>query len=576
MKIKLKIGMKIALSFGTIIILILFMAVYSGISLSNTRGDLLKINEASDRMELADHIVSQYQVTIGDLRSYVAYGDEGQLSKIDNDFSQVLTLESQLLSLARPEKKQAVQGLIDETTKYKNTIMTEYVPLAKQYNAELVAGDIAKAQDSKIKLIQVAKKVGPQAAVIEQTTNEFSKINIEATHGLIKESIADGSSIMTTSIVISVLVLVIGIIIAIKLANMICKPVIELTTIADQYANGDLRNEVTVETFDEIGELADSMRMMHKNFLGMIINIRTASEQLSGASQGMAASTEQITATSGEISNNMQNLAKEAEMGNASMLEAAQALVQLSSMMQMAKAKADNTKKNSDHTLVAAESGRLKVNESVSKMGNIKLQGEYSSQIIGELNDYSKQISQITDTITGLAKQTNLLALNAAIEAARAGEQGRGFAVVAEEVRKLAEQSDQGAREITALVTVVTEKTNLAVTAMAQNVVEVEEGVSTVNEAGLALDLILNAVRKTTGETKEISDLTSEEVANSEQIIKLIDHLATVIETVATHGEEVSASTEEQAAAMQTVAASAEQTSAMAEQLESSVVQFKI
>lgn len=576
MNIKLKIGTKIALSFGVIIALMLLMAITSGISLNNAKGDLLKINQANIRMELADKIVSQYQGTIADIRSYVAYGDEGQISKIENDFNQVLNMEKELLSLARPEKREAVQGLLDQTTKYKDIIMTTYIPVAKQYNGELAAGNTIKAQEYKLKLIQIAKDVAGQAAEIEKTINGFSAINAEATKGLIKESSNDANTVMMTSLLISLVAVLIGIFIAIRLTNAIRKPVIELTSVANEYANGDLRNEVTVHTFDEIGELADSVRMMHTNFLDMITNIRSASGQLASASQEMAASTQQVTATSGEISNNMQNLAKEAESGNSSMLEAAQALVQLSSLIQMAKSKADNTRKNSENTLMAAENGRLKVTESVSKMGNIKSQGEYSSQIISELNEYSKQISQITDTITGLAKQTNLLALNAAIEAARAGEQGRGFAVVAEEVRKLAEQSDKGAQEITSLVTIVTEKTNLAVAAMAQNVVEVETGVSTVNEAGLALDIILNAVQQTTGETAEISKLTSEEVANSEQIIKLIDHLATVIETVAAHGEEVSASSEEQAAAMQNVAASAEETSAMAQQLESSVAKFQI
>lgn len=576
MNMKFKIGTKIALSFGVVIALMLLMAVNSGISLNNIKGDLLKINEANVRMELANKIVIQYQVTISDIRSYVAYGDEAQISKVENDFGQVLALEKELLALARAEKKQEVQGLIDETTKYKTTVMTEYMPVAKQYNVELATGNFAKAQEYKTKLIQIAKAVAPQAAGIEKTTNGFSTLNIDTTKGLIKDSITSGGNAVMTSTVISILVLVIGIGIAIRLTNMIRKPVIELTNIANEYANGDLRKDVTIHTYDEIGELANSIRIMHKHFVEMITNIRSASEQLAGASQGMAASTEEVTATSGEISNNMQNLAKEAESGNHSMLEAAQALVQLSSLIQMAKAKADNTRKKSDNTLAAAENGRLRVTESVSKMGNIKSQGEYSSRIISELNDYSKQISHITDTITGLAKQTNLLALNAAIEAARAGEQGRGFAVVAEEVRKLAEQSDQGAQEITSLVNIVTEKTNLAVVAMAQNVVEVEAGVAIVNEAGLALDVILEAVKQTTDETKEISDLTSEEVANSEQIIKLIDHLATVIETVAAHGEEVSASTEEQATAMETVAASAQETSAMAQQLESSVEKFRV
>lgn len=573
---RLKVGAKIGLSFGVVITLIVILAAYSLVSLRTGNENLVKINEANIRMNLANDIVIQYKATVSEIRAYVAYGDENRFTKVEGNFNQVLTLEKELLQLARPDKKQAVQALVDDTTKYKNTIMTEYMPVAKEYNKELAAGNFAKAEEHKAKLTQIAKNVVPQAAAIEKTTDEFSSINVDAAKGLIKESISTADNVMMSSIIISLLVLLFGIAIAIFLTNMIRRPVIELTTIAKEYAQGDLRNNVKVQTTDEIGELADSIRTMHNAFVDMISNIRSASEQLAATSEEMAASTEEVTATSGEISDNMLNLAKEAEGGNQSMLNASQALVQLSSLIQMAKSKADHTCQNSEQTLIAAENGRLKVDESVSKMDHIKEQAEKSSKIIGELNDYSQQISHITDTITNLAKQTNLLALNAAIEAARAGEHGRGFAVVAEEVRKLAEQSDQGAQEITSLVKMVTEKTNVAVYAMAQNVLEVEHGVSTVNEAGLALDRILQAVKQTTAEAKEIGDLTSEEVASSEQIVKVIDHLASVIETVASHGEEVSASAEEQSAAMQTVAASAEETSAMAHQLKNSVEKFII
>lgn len=573
---RLKVGAKIGLSFGVVITLIVILAIYSLTSLRTGNENLVKINEANIRMNLANDIVIQYKATVSEIRAYVAYGDENRFTKVEGNFNQVLTLEKELLQLARPDKKQAVQALVDDTTKYKNTIMTEYMPVAKEYNKELAAGNFAKAEEHKAKLTQIAKNVVPQAAAIEKTTDEFSSINVDAAKGLIKESISTADNVMMSSIIISLLVLLFGIAIAIFLTNMIRRPVIELTTIAKEYAQGDLRNNVKVQTTDEIGELADSIRTMHNAFVDMISNIRSASEQLAATSEEMAASTEEVTATSGEISDNMLNLAKEAEGGNQSMLNASQALVQLSSLIQMAKSKADHTCQNSEQTLIAAENGRLKVDESVSKMDHIKEQAEKSSKIIGELNDYSQQISHITDTITNLAKQTNLLALNAAIEAARAGEHGRGFAVVAEEVRKLAEQSDQGAQEITSLVKMVTEKTNVAVYAMAQNVLEVEHGVSTVNEAGLALDRILQAVKQTTAEAKEIGDLTSEEVASSEQIVKVIDHLASVIETVASHGEEVSASAEEQSAAMQTVAASAEETSAMAHQLKNSVEKFII
>lgn len=576
MKLQLKIGTKIAASFGVVIALILIMAINSLISLGNAKDDLEKIEQANVRMNLADDIAYQYKVTVSGLRAYVAYGDDTYLGKIDSDFEKVIKLEKDLLALARPDKKAEVENVIDETTKYKNAVLSEFVPNAKQYNALLAAGNFSAAQEYKVKLVEFAKRVAPQAAAIEKALDGFAAINVELSKGLVAQSIANGKSVMTTSTIISVLVLVLGIVIAVTLTNMIRRPITKLTGIAHQYAQGDLRGDIEVTSSDEIGQLAGSLQEMHKHFVEMISNIRSASEQLAAASQEMAASTEEVTSSSEEVSANMQQLAQEADLGNRSMLEASQALVELSSLIQIAKSKADNTVDNSETTLIVAEDGRHRVTDSVTRMDNIKEQTQHSSQIIGELNTYSQQISQITNTITNLAKQTNLLALNAAIEAARAGEHGRGFAVVAEEVRKLAEQSDQGAQEITSLVNVVTEKTNLAVAAMAQNVVEVESGVSTVNAAGKALDSILLEVKKTVMETQEIGKVTSSEVASSEQIIKLIDALATMIESVAAHGEEIAASSQQQSAAMQTVAASAEETSAMAHQLKGSVEKFKV
>lgn len=576
MKLQLKIGTKIAASFGVVIALILIMAINSLISLGNAKDDLEKIEQANVRMTLANDIAYQYKVTVSGLRAYVAYGDDVYLGKVDSDFEKVIKLEKDLLALARPDKKAEVQNVIDETTKYKNAVLSEFLPNAKQYNTLLAAGNYSAAQEYKMKLVEFAKRVAPQATAIEKALDGFAAINVELSKGLVTQSIVNGKSVMTTSTIISVLVLVLGIIIAITLTNMIRRPITKLTAIAHQYAQGDLRGDIEVTSSDEIGQLAGSLQEMHKHFVEMISNIRSASEQLAAASQEMAASTEEVTSSSEEVSANMQQLAQEADLGNRSMLEASQALVELSSLIQIAKSKADNTVGNSETTLIAAEDGRHRVTDSVTRMDNIKEQTQHSSQIIGELNTYSQQISQITNTITNLAKQTNLLALNAAIEAARAGEHGRGFAVVAEEVRKLAEQSDQGAQEITSLVNVVTEKTNLAVAAMTQNVVEVESGVSTVNAAGKALDSILLEVKKTVMETQEIGKVTSSEVASSEQIIKLIDALATMIESVAAHGEEIAASSQQQSAAMQTVAASAEETSAMAHQLKGSVEKFKV
>lgn len=339
---------------------------------------------------------------------------------------------------------------------------------------------------------------------------------------------------------------------------------------------GDLTVHSQMQTHDEFGALADSFNSMIDSQDRIVRQVSTASDQLSAAAEEMSASSQEVTASFEEIAASMQSLTGETEKGNQAVLEASQALVQLSSLIQMAKLKATTTEKDSVDTQGAAERGLNNVQETIQTMTKIKSQTQVTSDMIADLNSYSQQISQIIDTITSISKQTNLLALNAAIEAARAGEHGRGFSVVAEEVRKLAEQSNQGTQEITHLIENVSQKTAQVVTAMAENSTQVEEGVTAVTKTGSALDTILQAVKHTANEINEITNIAAEEVANSDQIVKLIDKLASIIEAVEHHTEQISAATQQQTAAMQNVSSCAEEAAAMSSTLKNSVHHFKL
>lgn len=572
----LKIGQKIGLGFGALVVLILIMAVVSYVNLRDAKEDLSSVQSAVSRMTTADDTVKQYKATMLAIRTYVAFGDENARKQVEENFNKVIKLESDLLTIARTEKKKDVQEVIDRTEKYRQLVINEYMPVAVSYNTALSAGNFAQALEAKAKLADITQKALPIAQSVESSLEGLAANNEKMVKDLITESLENASRVILISLLISGVSITLAIGVAVFLTRLIRRPVILITEAANTYASGDLRKEIDFTSSDELGTLAEALRMMRKNFVEMIGNIRASAEQLSASSEEMAASTEEVTSTSEEVSRNMQTVAKEAENGNDSMLEASKSLVHLASLIQIAQSKAKVTANTSMNTRRVADNGRFQVSESVQKMSNIKGRTEDTSHIIAALNEHSKQIEDIVVTITTIANQTNLLALNAAIEAARAGEHGRGFAVVAEEVRKLAEQSNKGAQEITSLIQQVTEKTQLAVSAMDASCAEVESGVNTVNQAGQALDQILDAVEKTVAETDGILDVTNEEVASSEQIVQLINNLATVIEVVASHCQEISAVSEQQSAAMQTVAAGAEETSAMAIQLKNSVEKFHI
>ncbi|WP_418909802.1 methyl-accepting chemotaxis protein [Bacillus pinisoli] len=316
--------------------------------------------------------------------------------------------------------------------------------------------------------------------------------------------------------------------------------------------------------------------MMNDKMFELVGGIRKSAEELSAGSEETSASIEEVTASTEELNKVVQGLAADASKGKEATLEASQSLIQLSSLIQLAREKASNGKTSSEHTMKAAKNGVEKVEETVQKMSQIERKTEETQRILEELEVYSREIGQITETITNIAKQTNLLALNASIEAARAGEHGKGFAVVAEEVRNLAEQSNLGAAEVAKLTQKMESLTQQSSVSMNESRGMVTEGTKVAQVAGESLQQILEAVTLTVQSITEISNITSDEVATSEAIVNLINNLATIIEITASSAEEMMASFEETTAALQNVSAVSEQTSGMANDLTNSVDRFKL
>jgi methyl-accepting chemotaxis protein len=224
----------------------------------------------------------------------------------------------------------------------------------------------------------------------------------------------------------------------------------------------------------------------------------------------------------------------------------------------------------------AAEQGVAAATEATVAAQAVSESSAQASEAIGELAAKSEHIGTIVKTITGIAEQTNLLALNAAIEAARAGESGKGFAVVAEEVRKLADESQQAAAAISNIVREIQSETRLAVSVVQDGAQRTGESAATADQTRLAFERIGEAVMEMTQQSQDISRATEQISEGAERMRDEMERVAVVAAQSSSATEHASAATEQTSASTQQVAASAELLAQSAQDLQDLVRTFRL
>ncbi len=319
--------------------------------------------------------------------------------------------------------------------------------------------------------------------------------------------------------------------VATYIVRQIVTPIRRLRELAEKVADGDLTVSVDSTSKDEVGQLTLAINTMVSDLAGTVRQVMdaasvvaSATTEISAGAQAMATGTERQSAQAGEVASAVEEMSK-------SVLDNSR----------NAAATADTATKARQ----VAEKGGKAVEETMHGMRRIADKVGRSAGMVQALGSFSDQIGEIVSVIDEIADQTNLLALNAAIEAARAGEQGRGFAVVADEVRKLAERTTRATKEIGTMIKKIQDDTAEAVRAMNEGTREVASGIQLADQAGTALQQIIENTLKVTDMVAQIASASEEQSSTSEEIARNVESISGVAQETASGTHEIAKASED-------------------------------
>ncbi len=487
----MKIGLRLGLGFGLVLVLMTLLAVLGLTRMSEIRSHLDKITgDNMVKTDLVGEMGRGVQTIAIAVRNVAMLTDEegmaAEAKRVTDQREKYTVANNKLAELVTSDAGKTLLAKIAESRAQTAPLVDKALALAR-------AGKHAEAVPVLMKEVRPVQRAW-LAALDDMVA--FQKKNnaedVEAAH----TAYASAHVLMLS---IAAAALLLGIFIAWFITRSITRPINQAVKVAQTVAAGDLSSQIEVHSKDETGQLLQALKDMNESLVKIVGQVRTGTDTIATASSQIAAG-------------NM-DLSSRTEEQASSLEETASSMEELTSTV---KQNAENARQANQLVVSTAEvavKGGAVVAQVVDTMSSI--------------NASSKKIADIIGVIDGIAFQTNILALNAAVEAARAGEQGRGFAVVAAEVRNLAQRSAGAAKEIKSLIE--------------DSVDKVDMGGKLVDEAGKTMDEIVNSVKRVTDIMSEIAAASQEQSAGIEQVNQAIAQMDEVTQQNAALVEEAAA-----------------------------------
>ncbi|MDD1010653.1 methyl-accepting chemotaxis protein [Pseudomonas shahriarae] len=329
--------------------------------------------------------------------------------------------------------------------------------------------------------------------------------------------------------VLTVLALVIGLFASVVISRQITSPLALTVDLARRIAKGDLTVQAKSNRKDELGDLQNAMQDMAQNLNTLVQGIGNGVTHISTSAEKLSAMSEQTSA-------GVRQQKSEVDQVATAMHEMASTVQEVARNTTDASAAATLADQQARH-------GSTVVKQATAQISELAVAIEELGGAMNVLSQDSEQIGKVIDVIKAVAEQTNLLALNAAIEAARAGEQGRGFAVVADEVRSLAQRTQDSTKEIEALIVTLQQGTQAASALMASSRERTLDTVELAQKAELAITEINQSIGTIQEMSLQISAAAEQQSAVADEINRSIVSVRDVADQSAVASEESAAAT---------------------------------